>query len=204
MNTQRTALFGGTFDPPHVGHLAVAAAAAREFSLARVLLAPAGQQPLKHTGPVASFADRLEMVRLLCEGEQALEASGIDGPRADGQPNFTIDTIQRLQEQVGAGCALFVIVGADSFLDLRRWRGPERLLASANWIVVSRPGAALDGIDAIAVTPEQRARVHVLDTVHVPVSATAIRKRLREGLDCSDMVPAPVLKYIHERHLYGS
>jgi len=200
----RLGFFGGSFDPPHRGHLAVARAAADRFRLERVLLAPTARQPLKPGGPVASFEDRLEMVRLLCQGSAGfgLEASAVDAPAADGQPNYTIDTLQRLQGVFGAGETIFVIVGIDAFLDLRRWRSPEELLASAEWIVVTRPGFSHERLAELKLSEEQRARVHLLGGVAEEVSATQIREALREGLDCEGLLPAAVLDYIRDRHLY--
>jgi len=204
MASAKVGLFGGSFDPPHRGHLAAALAAADRFRLERVLLAPTARQPLKPDGPVASFEDRLEMVRLLCEGNAGLEASAVDAPAADGLPNYTIDTLQRLRCGIGAEDAIFVIVGVDAFLDLRLWRAPEELLAAAEWIVVTRPGFSPQRLAELALSEEQRARVHLLGGVAEEVSATQIREALREGLDCEGLLPAAVLDYIRERHLYGA
>ena len=96
----RIGYFGGSFDPPHRGHLAVASAARDAFALDRVLLAPTARQPLKPGGPVASFEDRLRMTELLCAGQPRLEASAIDGPRPNGEPNYTADTLRRLHAQL--------------------------------------------------------------------------------------------------------
>jgi nicotinate-nucleotide adenylyltransferase len=211
----RVALFGGTFDPPHRGHLAVARAAGSKLSLDEILFAPTARQPLKPRGPSASFADRLAMVRLLCAAEQngsqcvRLLASEIDGPREDGQPNYTIDTLRRLREELqntypDEKIDLFVILGADAFLGLRRWREPDALLESADWIVVSRPGFSLISLAPLALTPEQRERVHLLENVHEPVSASEVRDRLRAGLDCSSLLTPEVLGYIREHGLYLS
>jgi len=201
---ERIGFFGGTFDPPHLGHLAVARAAAEAFSLDRVLIVPTGRQPLKPEGATASYDERLEMVRRLCEGETKLVASDWDRPRVDGRANYTIDTLRELKAGMGEGAVVFVIVGADAFLGLGQWREPEELLAAAEWVVVTRPGVSLDRLDAVAVTEEQQARVHVLADVEEPVSATEIRERLREGRNCEELVPAGVLSYIYERHLYGA
>ena len=203
-DSMRIGFFGGSFDPPHRGHLAVAHAAAEEFGLGLLLLAPTAQQPLKPGGAAAGYADRLEMVRLLCEGSAQLEASALDGPTPDGQPNYTVDTLQRMQATLAEGDRIFVIVGVDAFLDLRRWRAPEQLLALAEWIVVTRPGFSLQRMAELALTESQRARVHLLEGVAEEVSATQIREALREGVDCGDLLPAAVLGFIREQHLYGT
>jgi nicotinate-nucleotide adenylyltransferase len=210
----RVALFGGTFDPPHRGHLAVAQAAADEFSLDTILFAPAANQPLKPQGTKANFTDRLAMVELLCAtantGSGArLEPSTLDAPREDGQPNYTIDTLRHLRTELHkrdptSETELFVITGADSFLDLRRWREPEALLQAAEWIVVSRPGFSLTGLEPLALTSQQRTRVHLLEGVHEPASASEVRDRLEAGLDASSLLTPEVLAYIQEHRLYHS
>lgn len=197
----RTGFFGGTFDPPHEGHLAVAKAAQRAFSLDGVLLAPVGLQPLKHHGASASYADRLRMVELLCEGTPGLRASGVDAPLPGDAPNYTIDTLTRLRTEL-PDSAFFVIVGADAFSSLRRWHRPDDLLAGAEWIVVRRPGSPEAPANELALSEWQRARVHPLLEVDVPVSATAVREHLRKGESCAGQVPGNVLQYIGERHLY--
>jgi len=212
----RVAFFGGTFDPPHRGHLAVARAAAKEFSLDTVLFAPTAHQPLKPNGASANFGDRLAMVELLCATEHdsarvsRFIPSTLDAPRDDGQPNYTVDTLHRLlsefQERAPkpAGIVLFSIVGADSFLDLRRWREPDALLATAEWIVVSRPGFSLTDLAPLALTPLQQARVHLLEGIHEPASASEVRERLEAGLDCSALLTPEVLCYIDKHGLYRS
>jgi nicotinate-nucleotide adenylyltransferase len=167
----RVALLGGTFDPIHHGHLAVATAAAHTFALDQVIFAPAGRQPLKPEHPSASFPDRLAMTALACDSDPRFSASTIDAPRPDGAPNYTVDALITLHQRFPAA-TLFVIVGADSFLSLRRWHQPDRLLELAEWIVVSRPGFPLEDPSALApltLTPAQQARVHFLLTLHEDV-----------------------------------
>jgi nicotinate-nucleotide adenylyltransferase len=204
----RIALFGGTFDPIHHGHLAVAAAAADTFALDQILFAPAGRQPLKPEHPSASFHDRLAMTTLACDpslgADPRFTTSTLDAPRPDGAPNYTIDTLTTLHHQL-PNATLFVIVGADSFLNLRRWRQPDRLLELAQWIVVSRPGFPLDNPSALAplaLTPTQQSRVHFLLTLHEDVSSTILRDRLQHGDPCTDLLPPYVSAYIHRHHLY--
>ncbi len=199
----RIGYFGGSFDPPHRGHLAAARAARDAFALDRVLFAPTGFQPLKPGGAVASFAARLAMVKLLCAGEAGFEVSELEAPRDNGQPNFAIDALAGLPAEVGDDAEIFVLVGADAFLQLRQWRAPERLLAAAEWIVLSRPGFSIRNLDSLNLTPEQLTRVHLLSGVDDPASATEIRQRLREGEDCSELLPPQVLRYIQAHHLYG-
>ena len=197
----RVALFGGTFDPPHRGHLGIATAAADAFALDRVLFAPTGQQPLKAGLASSAFSERLAMVGLACAADPRFASSTIDAPRPDGIPNYTVDTLAQLARLM-PNATLYNLVGADSFLSLRHWRDPERLLALAEWIVVSRPGYPLDDLSGLQLTPTQRARVHLLETVHEDVSATLLRERLAIGDDCDDLLPAPVAAYLRFHKLY--
>ena len=189
----RVALFGGSFDPPHLGHMAVAEAAADAFALDRLLFAPAGRQPLKLGRAATGFADRLAMVSIACREDARFEPSSIDGPRQDGAPNYTVDTLARLREQE-PGVELFCLVGMDSFLDMGRWREPEKLLTLAQWIVATRPGY-LPGDAAMG-------RVHALDTVYVDLSATGLRTRLLAGEQCDAEMPPGIGDYIRDHALY--
>jgi nicotinate-nucleotide adenylyltransferase len=208
----RVAFFGGTFDPIHRGHLRLAAAAADAFALDRVLFAPVGFQPLKSEGALASFADRMAMTALALTDPATRNlqpptcnflTSTLDAPRPDGTPNYTVDTLADLALEYPAA-ELFVLTGADSFLDLRHWRSPDRLLALAEWIVVSRPEFPLTEaqLAPLIFTPAQRARVHLLTTVHEDVSATNLRQRLRAGDSCPGLLPPTVADYIQSHHLY--
>jgi nicotinate-nucleotide adenylyltransferase len=213
----RVAFFGGTFDPIHRGHLCLAAAAADAFALDRVLFAPVGSQPLKVEPAVASFDDRLEMARLACNPaplqpttsnqqpatDPRFAVSTLDAPRSDGSPNYTVDSLAALAHEL-PGASLYVLTGADSFLDLGRWRTPDRLLALAEWIVVSRPDFLLSEaqLAPLALTESQRARVHLLTTVHEDLSATGLRRRLQAGDPCCGLLPPAVADYIQAHNLY--
>jgi nicotinate-nucleotide adenylyltransferase len=215
----RVAFFGGTFDPIHRGHLRLASAAADAFTLDRVLFAPVGNQPLKAEAAIASYADRLEMVRLACTPKPSATSnqqpttfippdprfavSTLDAPHADGGPNYTVDSLSALSRELPSA-SLFVLTGADSFLDLRRWRSPDRLLAIAEWIVVSRPDFPLSEaqLAPLALSPTQRARVHLLATVHEEGSATELRRLLQAGDPCSGLLPPAVAAYIQAHRLY--
>jgi nicotinate-nucleotide adenylyltransferase len=203
----RIGFFGGSFDPPHLGHLAVGHATAAAFSLDRILFAPTAHQPLKPDGAAASFQDRLAMVSLLCELQPAnttprFEPSSLDAPLPGNAPNYTVDTLTRLRDTISSTASIFVIVGADAFIDLRRWRSPDTLLTIAQWIVVSRPGFSLQQLEALALAPEQLQRIHLLEGVHEPASATSVRTLLRTGSDCTSLLPASILHYIRAHHLY--
>jgi nicotinate-nucleotide adenylyltransferase len=168
----RTAFFGGSFDPPHCGHLAIAQAAANRFALDQVLFAPAGNQPLKGSLATASYADRLAMVRIATQADPRFSPCELDCPRPDHRPNYTYDTLSQLKlsgapfstegapfSTEGApsstrGCAvgshanhLFCLLGADSFHTLRHWHRAAELLLLCDFIVAARPGYTLAQID---------------------------------------------------------
>jgi nicotinate-nucleotide adenylyltransferase len=197
----RVALFGGSFDPPHHGHIAIAKAAADGFALDRVLFAPVGRQPLKEEGEPTPFGDRLAMVELACRVDPRFEISELDAPRQDVLPNYTVETLAALREAM-PDTRIFNLVGADSFLNLPRWHKPERLLELAEWIVVSRPGFPLANLSPLELTPRQREQVHLLQTVHEDVAATDLRRRLEAGDPCAEVLAAEVSDYIQAHHLY--
>ena len=199
----RIALFGGTFDPPHRGHVAVATAAADAFALDRVLFAPTGRQPLKLGSEASLYATRLALTAAACEVDPRFVVSEIDAPRADNSLNYTVDTLAALAA-LHPGDTILNVAGADSFLSIRQWRSASRLLELAEWIVVTRPGYVLDesGLVPLALTPDERMRVHILSGVAEDVSATALRERLQHGDPCADLLPAPVAAFIAANGLY--
>ena len=197
----RVALFGGSFDPPHLGHVAVARAAADRFALDTVFFAPAGRQPLKPDPAGASYEQRLMMAALTCGEDARFAVSNLDAPRADGEPNYTVRTLGLLAELLPEA-KLYNLVGADTFAGLARWREADRLLELAEWIVMSRPGFRLADPLGMTLTETQHERLHLLDAVHEEVSATDLRARLAAGKACRDMLPGPVAAYIGAVGLY--
>lgn len=148
---RRVAFFGGSFDPPHLGHLAVARAARAALGLDTVLFAPVGAQPLKLYGSTASFEDRLAMTRLAIAGEPGFAISLADAPKPSGAPNYTLETLQSLRAGLPPDGALFCLMGADSFAGLRRWHRAADIPFVAPLIVASRPSQSrwrLDGLKA--------------------------------------------------------
>jgi len=143
---KRIAFFGGSFDPPHQGHLAVARAARVALELDMVLFAPVGSQPLKPDGATAGFEDRVAMTRLAIAGEPDFAVSLIDAPKPSAAPNYTINTLLDLRAQLPPDGMLFCLMGADSFFDLRRWHRAAEIPFVASLIVASRPGQPLDDL----------------------------------------------------------
>lgn len=180
----RVAFFGGSFDPPHLGHLAVARAARNALQLDAVLFAPVGTQPLKPLGATASFDDRLAMTRLAVAGESRFEVSLIDAPRPDptkvdqpGRPNYTIDTLAILRAVLPQDARLFCLVGADSLFNLRHWHRAADIPFAAELIVASRPGQPLE--DLASALPEELALEPVQESVNSGVDLRVYQ--IRDG-----------------------
>jgi nicotinate-nucleotide adenylyltransferase len=218
----RIALFGGTFDPPHRGHIAIARAALTRLDLDQVLVAPVATQPFKAGIATSSFADRLAMVHLAVAGVAGLATSNIDAALPGDQPNYTVETLERLR-YLHPTDQLFCLVGADSFLTLRHWHRCIDLLLFCDFIVAGRPGFSLEQINAalpngvrnisdqtfpdfIRYTlsgPEERAtQLYLLPDLHQDISATEVRSALAEGSDLEKMLDPAVATYIHTHALY--
>ncbi len=141
------------------------------------------------------------MVRLACEADARFLASEIDAPHSDGSPNYTLEALEEMRREMPEA-ELFAIAGADSFLTLRQWHEPDRLLELADWIVVSRPRSSLDALEGLKLSTEQQAKVHLLETVHEDISSTELRRRLSAGEDCLGLLPGAVAAYIAKHGLY--
>jgi nicotinate-nucleotide adenylyltransferase len=152
----RVAFFGGSFDPPHLGHLAVARAAQAALALDTVLFAPVGAQPLKPRGATASFAHRLAMTWLAVASIPGFAVSLADAPKSSGEPNYTLETLLALRAELGPEGALFCLMGADSFAAFRRWHRAAQVPFVAPLIIASRPSHSLRRLDDLkALLPEE-------------------------------------------------
>ena len=217
----KVAFFGGSFDPPHSGHIALARLAVERLDLDRVLIAPVGTQPLKGDD-AAPFADRVAMVRLAIANEPRMEVSLVDAPRSDGRPNYTIDAVNNLRRSLNPEDQLFCLMGADSFLTIGKWYRSEELLTACDFVVGSRPGFDLRKVaaalpDTLSLAAEdiaipgclviglrgsegRHSRLYLLMDVAEDVSATEIRLELQAGADAA-IAPA-VSAYIEDHRLY--
>ncbi|MBM3634102.1 MAG: nicotinate (nicotinamide) nucleotide adenylyltransferase [Actinobacteria bacterium] len=184
----RIGVMGGTFDPPHDGHLALARAAAAQLGLDRVMLVPAAEPPHKPGGATMPAAQRMALVQAAVEGDPVLEASReeIDRPG----PSYTADTLERI---AGANPAadLWFILGADQLEGFPGWSRPERIVEIARLAVASRPGAGDPAMDVLAGTVAA-GRVDVVDMPEIPISSTEVRARIARGEDVSALVPPAV------------
>jgi nicotinate-nucleotide adenylyltransferase len=194
-------VFGGTFDPPHLGHLAAAQEALEACSLTRVLFVPTERNPLKLDDQMSSTEHRLEMTALAIAGDPryGLSLADVGG---DG-PSFTVDLLERLQQQLGPGTELAFISGMDVLHELHRWREPLRMLSLARLIVIERPGeATLRPEDVDERIPGASRRITLVRTPGVAISATELRARAANGRSLRYLVPEDVAAYIREHRLY--
>ena len=197
---QRLGILGGTFDPPHVGHLWLGALAADALGLDRVLFMPAAQPPHKGARPITRATDRLLMTRLAIQSDPAFELCPIEMERTG--PSYTIDSVADLKRAY-PGAQLFLVMAADSLAQIDTWREPDRLLAEVEWIVGPRLGSALPDRSAL----EDRfgadaVRIHMLEGPSLDVSSSGIRRRVAAGHTIRYLVPRNVEELIIDRGLY--
>ena len=199
---ERIGVLGGTFDPIHRGHLAMARAASAARDLDRVLVVPAASPPHKST-VAATPEERLEMVRLATRGEDRIEPCDIEIAR--GGPSYTVDTLEELRRR-HPGAALSFIIGADSVGELPRWRDAPRILELAEILTVPRPGASARFTPELfpGVPPEilERCERNRLDVEPVAVASRDIRRAVARGEPIDDVVPPAVAAYIRAHRLY--
>ncbi len=193
----RTGLFGGTFNPIHIGHLRVAEEALRQFRLHQVLLIPTGQPPHRPVEDGVPGELRYEMVKLAIAGRPGLSASRAELDRPG--PAYTVDTIAQLEREHPEG--VVYIVGADIFSQIEIWHEWPRLLTMCPFIVAPRPGVDLH---AFSQPPFDRAEIHFLNIAPIALSSSEVRRRYRLGLSTAGLVPEAVDRFIRERGLYGA
>jgi nicotinate-nucleotide adenylyltransferase len=194
-------ILGGTFNPPHLGHLAIARHALAELGLARVVLVPAGTPPHKAVADDPGPQRRLEMCRLLLDGVAGVSVCALELER-DG-PSYTVDTLRAIHAS-HPEAELTFIVGADIAGTLPAWREPEQLLELAELAVAARPGSDRDGVlDALASLGGD-ARVRFLDAPLLDASSSDVRERAGAGEPIEQLVGASVAGYIAEHGLYDA
>jgi nicotinate-nucleotide adenylyltransferase len=197
---ERIGILGGTFDPPHVGHLWLASLAADSLGLDRVVFMPAAQPPHKRRRGMSSITDRLLMTRLAIGGNPRFELSTLEVGRPG--PSYTIDSVLELHRAHG-DAQLFLLMAADSLAQIDTWREPDRLLSLIEWVVGPRPGSDLPSSDALRARFGSSARrIHLLDGPSLDVSATEVRRRVAAGRTIRYLVPQAVEELIVEKGLY--
>jgi len=194
MSARRVGVFGGTFDPPHIGHLALAAWARDTLALDRVLFVPAGQPPHKRGRRLSPAPHRLAMTRLAVRGNRAFTVSTWELERR--RPSFTVETLEHLAH--ARNLVLHLLVGADSLDDFRTWKRPDAILKLARLAVAGRPGSGSRGEKWARGT----GRVDWIENPGIDVSSTLVRERVRAGYSCRYLVPDPVWHYVEKHRLY--
>ena len=218
-------LFGGTFDPVHLGHTALAQAAVERFGLRQVFFVPASVPPHKLKQPITPFAHRYAMVALATANHKTFVPSTVEAPpegKPQAGPNYSIDTVRRFQKSSNSD-RLFFLIGIDAFRDVCKWHEAEQLFKECEFIVASRPGYSLADVanslpeklrPAAAVTrPFQKqaatgdlilpgVNVHLLERVHSKISATDIRAAAAAGKPLGRFVDPAVADYIKKTRLY--
>jgi len=222
-------LFGGTFDPVHRGHLALARAALEKFKLNRVYFVPANIPPHKQKQPLTAFVHRFAMLVLATADEKAFVPSLLEAPEESAgkkdkdKPNYTIDTVRRLKQSLKAIDRLFLLIGMDAFADIAKWHQAEALFREVEFVVAGRPGYSLaDVANALpqslrpreeVTRPFQKqpaagalvlpgATIHFLGDLKQPASATAIREAAASGKAMGRLLDPPVADYIKKMGLY--
>jgi len=219
------ALFGGTFDPIHRGHLNVARAAARRFRLREVWFIPADIPPHKQQALITSYFHRYSMVTLAVANEPAFLPSLLEAPEPEAhmerRPSYTIDTVRKVKAVLRPGDRLYLLIGMDAFRDIANWHKAEELLRECEFIVAARPGYSLEDVASSlpkALRPrlkELRAdrleealrrrgvALHLLPETHENISATHIRAAMKkQGDQLKKLVPNAVADYIRKEGLY--
>lgn len=216
-------LFGGTFDPIHRGHTAVAKAAEREFHLGRIYFVPANIPPHKQMHPLTPFPHRYAMVALATDGEKAFLPSLLEAPDNKLDVNYSIDTMRRLKQILKKSDRLFFLIGMDAFQDIASWHQAEALFKECEFIVASRPGYSL--ADVANALPEKLrpapsitkpfhkqpakgdlvlagAMVHLLSSASHDVSASKVRQAAQAGKSLGRYLDPRVEAYIRKMGLY--
>lgn len=202
-------VFGGTFDPVHIGHLRVAEEVRETFSLDKVYFVPARVQPLKLSADCAGAEDRVRMLKMSLAGNTFFRASTIEIQR--GGISYSIDTVRYFARRFGQ---IYFIMGMDAFLEIGRWKDWAELISSAEIVVMVRPGRVFRGFPEALKKQVRKAgkatyehasgrRIYLLDITQLDVSSTRIRELAREGKSIKYLVPSTVERYIISRGLYG-
>jgi len=197
----KTGVLGGTFDPIHKGHLAVAEEVRLRLNLDEVLFIPVGRPWRKAGNPILPAEHRVEMVRLAIADRPSFRVSFIEVDREG--PSYTVDTLEELRSGLSNGDEIFFIVGWDSLADLPNWKAPERIIRLCRLVAVPRPGYFPPDLKSMENSiPGLSERVILLDGPEVDVSASQIRERVARGLPISGLIPEAVEHYILEHGLY--
>ncbi len=195
MSDVKIGLFGGTFDPVHVGHLIVAQDVVAALDLRSLVFVPTGVPPHKDPGDVTAGRIRLEMLRAAVEGDPRIAVTDLELRR--GGASYTVETLREYRER-NPDARVFFVMGADQFQELHSWREPEAVAELAELVIMAREGSSPWETGA-----PLRIRHRVVPVTRVDISSTEIRRRVREGKPIRYLVPQAVERIILREHLYG-
>jgi nicotinate-nucleotide adenylyltransferase len=197
---ERVGLFGGTFDPPHLGHLILASEAQSQLELTRLLWTVTPDPPHKQDQTITPLEHRLAMVKLAIQDEPSFELSDVELNRPG--PHYTIDTIKLLAEQ-NPGAQIVPIIGGDSLNDLPTWHQPREILYAAHWVgVMRRPGEETNLQALERELPGITSKVHYVDAPLLEIASREIRNRVATGKPFRYYVPLSIYEYIEKHQLY--
>ena len=197
----KTGILGGTFDPIHSGHLAIAEEARAYLNLTEVLFLPAGQPWMKSDRPISPGRQRIEMIRLALQGRPSFKLSTIEIEHKG--PSYSVDTIAKLKAQSTKPSDLYFIVGWDNLARIPLWKDPIKLIEMCFLAAVPRPGYDRPDMKNLETAlPGISKKVILMDKPRIDISATDIRNRVAQGLSIHGLVPAAVETYIKENSLY--
>jgi len=206
MAKRKIALFGGTFDPIHLGHTTVADAAARHIGADKIIFIPAKCSPLKQSFPQASDDDRLKMIALAITGNKKFHLSNRELKKPE--PSYTLETVRQFQAEYGSGTLIHWLVGADGIGDLPCWYGVVDLIDECNLSVMFRAGCEPPNFarfrDIWGAERVEKLQRNVIQTPLIDISSTEIRSRLANGYDVTNVLSPLVADYIHKHGLYQS
>ncbi|MDY7041504.1 MAG: nicotinate-nucleotide adenylyltransferase [Chloroflexota bacterium] len=197
---RRIGILGGTFDPIHIAHLAVAEEARAQLGLEKVVFVPAGLPPHKMDVHVSPADHRQAMVELAIAGNPYFEVSLVDIDRFG--PCYTVDTIALLHEEWGPDVEMYFIMGSDSLADILTWHRPDRLIRLSRLAVVARPGYRVDMDELERWLPGVSQRVNFINSPQLDVSSSEIQRRVLAGESIKYQVPPAVERYIYKHGLY--
>ena len=200
MSRERIGLFGGTFDPPHLGHLILASEAQFQLELTRLLWTLTPEPPHKQDQPITPVEHRLAMVNLAIADNPSFELSRLELDRPG--PHYTLDTIKLVAEQ-NPDAEIVPVIGGDSLHDLPTWYQPKELLFAAHWIgVMRRPGESANLEALERELPGISSKVHYVDAPLLEIASREIRSRIADGRPYRYYLPDPVYHYINQHQLY--
>ncbi|MBW8001260.1 MAG: nicotinate (nicotinamide) nucleotide adenylyltransferase [Planctomycetes bacterium] len=204
MAKKNTILFGGTFDPIHIGHTAVAMHALQVIGAEKIIFIPAKQSPLKKISPKASDNARVEMISLAIADNNKFSVSDCELKKT--QPSYTLETIKYFQETLGPDASLYWLIGADCLDELPHWYQIDELIDRCNLCVMYRAGFEKPDFEKLTDTLDQtrigKLKQNVIETPLINISSTLVRKKLTASEDVTDMLCPAVAEYIKQHNLY--